>query len=396
LNSVKNIQDKMEAHKICVLIPTYNNDKTLQRVLDGVIAITNNVIVVNDGSTDSTATILEKYTNITLINVKPNKGKGNALRLGFKKARELHYNFAITIDSDGQHYPEEIEVFVSALEQEPDSNVLFIGSRNMDQEGVPKKSSFGHNFSNFWYRVETGIQLTDTQSGYRMYPLEPLQNLRFYTTKFEFEIESIVRAAWKGVRVKNIPIKVLYDPEERVTHFRPFKDFTRISILNTVLVLIAFFYIKPIALFKKANQKGFRKFIKEDVLASHDPPLKKAKSIALGVFIGFSPLWGLHTFLVFFMAVLLRLNKAIAFAFSNVSLPPFIPFIVIASIWLGNLVLGDSVPILPDFNEPENFKMLKGLRTYIVGSFVLATCGALISFIISYFVLMRIQKTKTI
>ena len=125
----------------------------------------------------------------------------------------------------------------------------------MTQSGIPKKSSFGNNFSNFWFTFETGVKLTDTQSGYRLYPLKPLANLRYYTNKFEFEIEIIVRASWKGIKVKNVPIQVLYDESERVSHFRPFKDFTRISVLNTVLVLISLIYIKPRDFFRSLKKK---------------------------------------------------------------------------------------------------------------------------------------------
>lgn len=234
---------------ICVLIPTYNNHKTLKRVLDGVLLFTPDVVVVNDGSTDSTAEILKQYPQITTIQLQKNRGKGNALKTGFQKALSMGFRHAITIDSDGQHYPDDIPVFVKALEKE-NRDVLLIGNRNMSQEGIPKKSSFGNRFSNFWYKFETGIALEDTQSGYRLYPLTKIPK-HYFTPKFEFEIEVIVRAAWNGVPVKNVPVKVLYDPSERVSHFRPFQDFTRISILNTVLVSIALAYIKPRDFFRK-------------------------------------------------------------------------------------------------------------------------------------------------
>src|SRR6476620_12271402 len=123
-----------------------------------------------------------------------------ALRAGFKKSVELGFHYAITIDSDGQHYPHDIPVFLNELEQ--NGEALLIGSRNMVQAGIPKKSSFGNKFSNFWFWVETGIRLDDTQSGYRLYPLQHIPK-KFYTRKFEFEIEVIVRTAWKGIPVKN-------------------------------------------------------------------------------------------------------------------------------------------------------------------------------------------------
>ena len=247
------LQQDIKSLNVVVIVPTYNNAKTLKRVLDGVLQYTSAVIVVNDGSTDTTSEILDAYKTIQKIHLPKNYGKGKALIEGFKKARIQGYDYAISIDSDGQHYPEDILNFINALKQEKEP-VLLIGNRNMNQEGIPKKSSFGNRFSNFWFWFETGIKLEDTQSGYRLYPLKQLPKT-FYTRKFEFEIEVIVRAAWRGVKVKNIPVKVLYDMDERVSHFRPFKDFVRISILNTVLVCVTFLYIIPRNFFRNFKKK---------------------------------------------------------------------------------------------------------------------------------------------
>jgi len=387
------LEHKIKSLKICVIIPTYNNERTLKRVIDGVLEITDDLIVINDGATDSTSRILKKYTDITQIYLPKNKGKGNALRVGFKKAEELGYEFSITIDSDGQHYPEDIAVFVNQLEFETNKNILLIGSRNMNQEAVPGGSSFGNKFSNFWYKVETSIQLKDTQSGFRLYPLKELNKIKFYTSKFEFEIENIVKAAWKGIIVKNVPVKVLYDEQERVSHFRPFKDFARISLLNTWLVLVAFIYIKPRDLIRKLRKKGIRRFIKEEILGSNESPLKSAQAMALGVFIGLTPLWGFHTILVLSLAVLFKLNKVISFAFTNVSFPPFIPFTVYASIMIGTQVLGEPTDYsFADFEQ--NFEFVKSLKTYVVGSFILAFVASIIVGLVSYFLLSLYNKKK--
>lgn len=254
----KLLSENFKTLKCCVIIPTYNNYKTLQQVVEGVLVFTEDVIVVNDGSTDSTAEILLQFPQIQQILLIKNKGKGNALRQGFKHADSLGYRYAITIDSDGQHFPEDIPVFVEALENDSNKEILLIGARNMTQLGVPKKSSFGNKFSNFWFWVETGTRLQDTQSGFRLYPLFAMKNLKFYTNKFEFEIEAIVKAAWSGIEVKNVPIRIHYELENRVSHFRPFKDFTRISILNTWFVLVTFFYIKPRNLFRKLKKKDLK------------------------------------------------------------------------------------------------------------------------------------------
>ena len=378
---------------VCVLIPTYNNHRTLKRVLDGVLELTTNIIIVNDGSTDTTPEILQNYQHLQQIHFPENRGKGLALREGFKHAISLGYEFAITIDSDGQHFPNDIPNFITELENNEDKDVLIIGSRNMEQEGVPGKSSFGNKFSNFWFWAETGIKLKDTQSGFRLYPLNVLKNLKFYTNKFEFEIEVIVKTAWKDIEVKNIPIEVLYDESERVSHFRPFKDFTRISILSTWLVFLTLIYYLPRRWFRTIKKKGLKRFFVEDFLGTNDSPKKKALSMALGVFIGLSPLWGLHTFLAISLAILLRLNKTISFAFSNVSLPPFIPFIIFASLELGQWILGEKISYSIE-DMMDNFEMLEHLKIYLIGSFALAIIGAIVFGLIGYIFFNFFNKKK--
>ena len=370
-------------NKICVIIPTYNNHKTLQRVIDSVLLYSKNIIIINDGSTDNTTQILENYPQLIQIHFPKNCGKGMALRKGFEKAIILGYEFAITIDSDGQHFASDIPIFISEIPN--DNPILLIGSRNMMQEGVPKKSSFGNKFSNFWFWFETGNRLEDTQSGFRLYPLKHIPK-NYFTTKFEFEIEVIVRSAWKGIEVKNIPIEVLYDPSERVSHFRPFQDFTRISILNTVLVFISLFYIKPRDFFYSFKKKGIRKFFLENILESDDSNTRKSLSIALGVFIGISPFWGLQTIIVLFLAVLFNLNKVISFAFSNISFPPFIPFIIYGSLKIGGSFIQSTKPLI--FDRSMTFSDVQvNIGQYLLGSFILASIMSILFGLSGYIIL---------
>ncbi|MBW8522388.1 DUF2062 domain-containing protein [Chryseobacterium chendengshani] len=381
------VQNVIKEKKICVLIPTYNNEKTLRRVIDGVLEYAKNIIVVNDGSTDSTSDILKNYSQITVIHLPENKGKGNGLKIGFRKAITLGFNYAITIDSDGQHYPDDIPVFTEALLDE-NQDVLLIGNRNMSQDGIPKKSSFGNRFSNFWFWFETGIHLEDTQSGYRLYPLQKIPK-KYFTPKFEFEIEIIVRTAWRRIPIKNVPIKVLYDPAERVTHFRPFKDFTRISILNIILVIITLFFIIPRNFIHNFRKKSLKRFIQEDILESEGTPRVKAFSIALGVFVGFLPFGGYHTILVISLSVLFKLNKVLAFVASNVSLPPFIPLIIAVSLFLGAPFVAGEGDI---FNQEFNFDLVKNnLLQYVIGSLILATSMSFISGAFTFFFLNKMR-----
>ena len=239
-----------------MLIPTYNNAKTLKKVLLDVQYFTSNIIVVNDGSTDETQSILESFGDLHRIQFQQNRGKGNALKIGFKEAAKLGYENAISMDSDGQHFPDDLVVFLDALDnQKPgDQELLVIGSRTMDHPDIPYKSSFGNRCSSFWFWVETGIKLEDTQCGYRLYPLKIVNQLHLYTSKFELEIEVIVKAAWKGAKVINLPVKVFYEPTNRVTHFRPFWDVARITLLNIWFVFCTLFFVGPRNLLRKMKK----------------------------------------------------------------------------------------------------------------------------------------------
>ena len=381
-------QSRFDSLKCCILIPTYNNEGTLASVLQDLLLYTKNLVVVNDGSTDGTRDILKYFQQLHIHHFPENRGKGEALKTGFRLAEELGYEYAITIDSDGQHYPDDLDVFLTNLEMKraEDPELLLVGDRNMGQDGIPGKSSTGNKFSNFWYLVVTGTQLHDTQSGYRLYPLKVVNSIKYYTSKFEFEIEVIVKAAWRKVEVKNIPIKVLYEQENRVTHFRPFWDITRIVILYMWFVLVSFFYIHPRNKYQDFKQKGFRKFWKEDILKSQEPPQKKAAAIALGVFVGISPFWGLHTLLVFVLAAAFRLNKVIAFLFSNISIPPVIPVIIYASYQMGSVLSGKGFDWglkLQEFNSASD--VFTGLWQYILGSLALGGIVALCIWIVFYF-----------
>jgi len=237
-------------------MPTYNNDGTLRDVVERVLRFCTDVIVVNDGCTDTSDEILASFEDkITVVDYGKNRGKGYALKKGFEKAKELGYDFVITLDSDGQHYPEDIPLFINALEQHP--NALIVGSRNFNEENMPGKNTFANKFSNFWFKIQTWVKLPDTQTGYRLYPLKNLPNLCLLTSRYEAELELLVGAAWRGVDLIPIKINVYYPKaEERVTHFRPFWDFLRISVLNTFLCILAVLYGLPSRLIRRARRQN--------------------------------------------------------------------------------------------------------------------------------------------
>ena len=372
----------------CILVPTYNNEKTIADVLQRVFNVAPNasVIVVNDGSTNSTVSILEELKDkIILITNDTNQGKGYSLRRGFKKAMELGFDHVVTIDSDGQHFPEDIPLMVEKAKEFPNSVIM--GSRNMAHETVPGKSSFGNKFSNFWFKLETWISLPDTQTGFRIYPLIPMRKMHFFTKKFEFEIEVIVRLAWKNVKFYPVAIRVLYDMEERVSHFRPTRDFFRISVLNSVLVLGALFYYYP----KKFFSYNTFKTIKKEAIKPQESNFMKALSLGFGAFMGIIPIWGFQLLIGIPLSVLFRMNKVLFIAAANISIPPMIPFILYGSVLVGQFIVGGEIN-----HETLVSLELDDVKTnayqYLIGSVVLSCIAFIVVFSISFLILKLFRK----
>ncbi|MBP5535454.1 MAG: glycosyltransferase family 2 protein [Bacteroidales bacterium] len=234
----------------CAVIPTYNNASTVADIVRRTLAVCPDVIVVNDGSTDNT---LDELSGIEckIVSYSHNRGKGYALRRGLEAAREAGYDYAVTIDSDGQHCPEEIPQLIAAIGYKP---TLVVGSRNLQADGMPAGNSFANRFSNFWFTLQTGLRLPDTQTGFRAYPLHHLPCLSLLTRRYESELLLLVLSAWRGVRIVPVPVSVSY-PTNRVSHFRPFRDFMRISVLNALLCLLAIVYGYPRMLISKLTCK---------------------------------------------------------------------------------------------------------------------------------------------
>ena len=246
------VRQVISERKVCVVVPTYNNGATIAGVLRRVAAMTEHIVVVVDGCTDNTREQLARLTDLKLqvVDYALNRGKGYALLAGFKHAISRGYEYAVTIDGDGQHFPEDIALLIGAMVAHPDA--LIVGARRMEHENMPVGNTFANRFSNFWFVVQTGLYLPDTQTGLRLYPLRRLSGVHLVTSRYEAELELLVFAAWAGVELLPVPVRVYYPPQgQRVTHFRPLADFGRIAVLNAVLCVAALFYGWPRTLFRK-------------------------------------------------------------------------------------------------------------------------------------------------
>ena len=231
---------KKSNQKIAVVIPVYNHAATVSEVIRQAKTLRFPIFVVNDGSTDDTARRLKEIAGIKILTHKENMGKGAAILSGFAAACRVA-DWAITIDADGQHYPQDALDLVAVL---PHKEKPIVVGRRMYAEGehVPWTSRFGRKFSNFWVWVSGGPMLSDSQSGMRIYPLPESLNLQTRARRFQFEVEILVKAKRKGIPVMEVPVRVNYRPGgARVSHFRPFVDFLRNSSTFTRLIFARIF-----------------------------------------------------------------------------------------------------------------------------------------------------------
>lgn len=232
--------------KYCVIIPAYNSERHIAAVLRDVLQYTNDIIVVNDGSTDRTLQAVETFiaVGVDVVSYPRNRGKGYAIGKGFDRALARGFTHAVTLDADGQHRAKDIVGLAEAADGDQDA--IIIGSRRFDNPDMPQGNRFANRFSNFWFRIQTGISLPDTQTGFRLYPLHKISRMRPLTRRYEAELELLVRSAWRDIKLIAKPIDVYYPPsDERISHFRKGRDFLRISLLNTVLCIIAVIYGYP-------------------------------------------------------------------------------------------------------------------------------------------------------
>ena len=222
------------------IIPVYNHAATVAQVVKSAQALGFPVFVVDDGSTDNTYDQIKEIPGIQILRYTQNQGKGAAIMTGFAAASAVA-DWAITIDADGQHYPQDALKLIKAIPKK--TRVIVVGARaDMTGVHVPWTSRFGRKFSNFWVRTSGGPAISDSQSGMRIYPLPDALNLGTKARRFQFEVEILVQAKRKGIQVIEAPVRVNYNPNgERISHFRPFVDFLRNSSTFTRLIFTRIF-----------------------------------------------------------------------------------------------------------------------------------------------------------
>lgn len=313
--------------RLLVAIPVYNHGRTLREVVERALAVHPDVLVIDDGSTDGGGETLQGLP-VRVLRHACNLGKGQAILTAAREAQRLGMTHLATIDADGQHDPADLLNFLPLLKSAPEA--LVVGTRRFGAD-VPGLSRFGRSFSNFWLRVQTGVDLGDTQSGFRLYPVAVLLELPLRESGYTFENEVLVRASWAKVPLREVSISVIY-PSDRVSHFQLLRDNARASVLNARLTMRTILpwphhtlvADRPPGVSALHPLRAIRVLLSENTT-----PRELALASALGVFIGTLPLIGVHTLVLLIAASYLRLNRLATITASQVTIPPFVPALAI-------------------------------------------------------------------
>lgn len=383
-----------------IAIPTYNNKLTLRKIVDAAIATGFPVLVVDDGSTDGAIDTI-KGSTANIINFESNKGKGAAILGASIWAEEKGYSHIVTIDADGQHEPQEAPGLIEEARKHPLS--IVVGKRNFEEAAVPKSSRFGRWWSNLWCRITTGRSIGDSQSGFRVYPVEALRKIKCMGHKYDFEVEILVRGVWAGLTIIDHPVSVNYSPQTKeASHFDPFHDNVRISKAYTRLVIRHFLPLPHKIIFKdgelneedklslKHPARSLRILLKENTT-----PREIVYASMLGILLGTLPLIAIHSVSIVFAATRLRLNRLIALNISHICAPPIVPAIAIEA---GYFIRNGT--FLTEFNyQTLGHEVSERLLDYVIGATVIAPfftifAGIVVYILILIYQIVRPQKSK--
>lgn len=212
-----------------VVIPAYNEAATIRDVAQRARGQADLVIVVDDGSSDGTAAALAEL-DVVLLRNDGNLGKAASLRRGAHEALRRGARAIVTLDGDGQHFPEDIAPLLRAWRESPEH--IVIGSRLHQRSRIPRARYWANRVGNFWIGLAAGYAIADSQSGFRVYPARVLREARARCDRahsFVFESEILIEAARRGVLARCVPVQVVYSDRARASHFRPVLDFARIG-----------------------------------------------------------------------------------------------------------------------------------------------------------------------
>lgn len=212
--------------KTLVIIPALNAERTIAAVVRDSKTANENVLVVNDGSSDRTAEAARE-AGAEVVSHAVNRGKGAALKTGFAYALERGFDAVVTLDADGQHLPREIPKFLAARE-ETGADLIIGGRAHLFDEMLPRRR-MANRFSARCIAFASKTNVTDSQSGFRLYSAHLIRSIHLRTDGFDMESEVIVHAGRRGFRVITIPIELGFVDGLSTSHYKPLVDTIRIA-----------------------------------------------------------------------------------------------------------------------------------------------------------------------
>lgn len=328
------------------VLPTFNNARTLAVVIGEVLKTGVPVIVVDDGCTDATRDVLDQFQGeIRVVRHAKNRGKAAALRTGFVAARDAGFTHAIVVDTDGQLDPLQIPQFVACAQKHPEA--LILGVRDDRKQDYPSGSRTGRRVSNLLVWIESGLKISDSQCGFRVYPLDFITAVKCPASRFGFETEILTRAGWSGCKSIEIPVSCTYSPAGgRISHFRPWVDSFRAVFMHARLIARAIWpwpHVKwpPESEEEKVDwwhwinpQRLWRELRDE-----HEARSRLALAIGVGVLIANLPIYPGQTVTSIYVARRLHLNPLAVVLGSQLSTPPVSFILIAAAIFLGHFLL---------------------------------------------------------
>jgi len=389
-----------------VVAPTHNNRNTLEDIMSRVRATGLPLIVVNDGSTDDTAAVLASLRwaadrGVTVLTHPRNRGKAAALRTAFEAASAAGFTHAATIDTDGQLHPEQIHGLVALARSDP--RALVIGRRDENTAGYPAKNRLGRRLSNLFVWMESGVRVSDSQCGLRVYPLGFVNAARCRSSRYGFETEIITRAGWAGVPVVEAPVRCHYFPKDQaVSHFRPWVDSLRAIGMHGRLLLRALLpftrrrYTSEIPEGPRSARERWRRVARwmnpvgawRQLRADETGRATAAAGLAVGAFIANLPAYGFQTLLSLYCARRLHLHPVAVVAGSQLSTPPVGPFLVAAAVAVGHVLLHGRLPMLGEYRAAAArggvWNVLGSVVVeWTLGSFIVGFVCACVTFVIA-------------
>ena len=332
-----------------------------------------------------------------------NLGKAAALQRGFAQCRAAGFTHALSIDTDGQHAPEDVPALIALASQHP--RALILGTRDEQCVDYPFRSRWGRRISNLFVRLECGERVEDSQCGLRVYPLAELESIRCNAGRYGFETEVITRARWNQIGLISTRVTCRYLPlEQRVSHFKPWWDSLLALAMHARLLMRS---LSPWRFDEAAAgderwsigriRRSIRRAVRQSIYGIN--PLSAWRTLrqdavgrtdfaigfAIGVFIANLPLYGFQTIAALFTARRLHLSPLSVVAGTQLSIPPISPLLIASGIVVGHVLLHGSVPTWASLQMQLHGHVagLLGsmLLDWMVGGIVVGLVLAVLSFI---------------